>query len=105
MRAGEVSAIACVNETAGWRLHRWLTGKGLRVPGDVSITGFHRPVLRDPAQPDLTSVVASYEGIGAAALRRLLYRVQNPAEASRTILFPCSLCHGKSTGRAGSEPA
>lgn len=95
VRDGGVTALVCVSEPGGWQLHRWLTSRGLRVPEDVSITGFHRPAFREPGQPDLTSVSASYEGIGAAALRRLLYRVQNPLETSRTILFPSEFYPGE----------
>jgi LacI family transcriptional regulator len=90
-----VTALVCVSESAAWQLHSWLTSKGLRVPEDVSITGFHRPDVMDKHLPDLTSVGASYEAIGSAALKRLLFRVQNPAETSRMILFPAELHLGR----------
>lgn len=92
-----VTAFACASETAGWRLCRHFEERGIRVPQDVAITGFHRALFSSPDQPDLTTVVASYEAIGAAALRRLLFRIQNPAETSRAILFPCSLHRGATT--------
>lgn len=94
-----VTAWICASEPGGWQLHQFLTGKKLRVPEDVSVTGFHRPNFRDPARPDLASVSASYEAIGSAALRRLLYRIQNPLETSRMILFPCDLYAGRTVAR------
>ncbi len=94
IRAG-VTAFVSVSESAGWQLHAWLKGHGLRVPEDVSITGFHRPEMLDKNLPDLTSVGASYQAMGSAALKRLLFRVQNPAETSRMILFPAELYPGR----------
>jgi DNA-binding LacI/PurR family transcriptional regulator len=103
-RAG-VTAFACVSEPAGWQLHAWLTSHGLRVPEDISITGFHRPELMDGNLPNLTSVGASYEAIGSAALKRLLFRVQNPAETSRMILFPAELHPGRTVAAASKSHA
>jgi len=89
-----VTAFVCVSETAGWQLHSRVTSLGLRVPEDVSITGFHRSDVMEKQMPNLTSVTASYESIGSAALKRLLFRIQNPAETSRMILFPSELYPG-----------
>ena len=94
-----VRAWICVAEPVGWRLHSWLTARNIRVPEDVSITGFHRPDTAPLSEPSLTSVTASYQAMGAAALKRLLYRIQNPAESTRTILFPCHLYDGDSVGK------
>jgi len=92
-----VSAWISVTEPAGGRLYAWLTAHNLRVPEDVSVTGFHKPDDAHFSERPLTSVTASYEAIGAAALKRLLYRIQNPAETTRTILFPCELYPGETT--------
>jgi DNA-binding LacI/PurR family transcriptional regulator len=95
-----VTAWVCSTEPAGRMLHAWMTKKGVRIPQDVSITGFHRPTPSEPSMPDLTSVGASYEAIGSAALRRLHYRIQNPVEASRIVCFPCQFHAGSTIGRA-----
>jgi DNA-binding LacI/PurR family transcriptional regulator len=100
-RKDGVRAWICASETMGHKLHAFLVSRGLRVPEDVSLTGFHR----DPGwakTPALTSVTSSYQAIGAAALKRLLLRVQNPAESIRNILFPFELFHGET---AGAPPA
>src|SRR5205823_1650506 len=81
-----VRAWICVTETAGWELHAGLEARDFRIPEDVSVVGFHRPEGPTQWGPDLMSVSASYEAMGAAALKRLLYRIQNPAESTRTIL-------------------
>jgi DNA-binding LacI/PurR family transcriptional regulator len=93
-----VTAWVCATEPAGWMLHDWFSRRGIRIPEDVSITGYHRPDQRELSQPDLTSIGASYEAIGAAALHRLQYRLQNPSETSRCILFPCEFNAGTTIG-------
>jgi DNA-binding LacI/PurR family transcriptional regulator len=101
-----VTAFVCVSESTGYHLHYWLTNHGYRVPEDVSVAGFHRPDVIDKERPDLTSVEASFEAIGSAALKRLLFRVQNRAETPRMILFPAELHVGQTSGppskRAGA---
>lgn len=93
-----ITAWICATEPGGVQLHGYLVEKGLQIPQDVSITGFHRPSEMWENSPDLTSVTVSYEAIGAAALKRLLFRIQNPIETCRTILFPCELYRGSSIG-------
>jgi DNA-binding LacI/PurR family transcriptional regulator len=102
LTAQGVTAWVCATEPAGWIVHDFLTRRGLRVPEDVSVTGFHRPAQTETAKHDLTSVGASYEAIGGAALKRLQFRIQNPAETSRTILFPCEYHSGTTIGPAPS---
>jgi DNA-binding LacI/PurR family transcriptional regulator len=98
-----ITAWVCATEPAGWMMHDWLTRRGIRVPEDVSITGFHRPAKLESSSLDLTSVGSSYEAIGAASLKRLQLRIQNPAEASRTVLFPCEFYPGSTVGPAASH--
>lgn len=100
VRRDGVTALVCASEPAGWGVHHHLTARGLRIPQDVSLTGFHRPSGERQPHPDLTSVGASYEAIGAAALRRLLSRIRNMADSPRTILFPCELYRGGTIGTA-----
>ena len=97
---GGVTAWVCASEPAGWELMTFLRAQGTRVPEDVSIVGFHAPDHHRAEKPLLTSVKASYEAIGAAALKRLMYRIQNPVESTRAILFPCDLQLGQSTAPA-----
>ncbi len=100
LTAKGVTAWVCATEPAGWKIHNGLEQAGFSIPGDVSVTGFHRPNQREPGRPDLTSISASYEAIGAAAIRRIQYRVQNNAEPPRTILFACEDYPGATAGPA-----
>ncbi|SDU27673.1 transcriptional regulator, LacI family [Verrucomicrobium sp. GAS474] len=103
LRKAGITAWVCSTEPAGWMLHDWFTARGLRVPEDVSITGFHRPNQAESSRPDLTSVGASYEAIGAAALKRLQIRIKNPAESCRSILFPSDFYPGSTVGPVPSK--
>lgn len=96
IRKESVTAWICATEPGGAQLYQYLEKQGLRIPEDVSITGFHRPV--EKWEGNLTSVSVSYEAMGAAALKRLLFRIQNPLETCRTILFPCELYRGGTIG-------
>ena len=98
LTAEGITAWVCATEPAGWIAHDCLSRRGIRVPEDVSVTGFHRPSVPETSTVDLTSVGASYEEIGGAALKRLHFRIQNPAEAARTILFPCEYHPGSTVG-------
>jgi len=95
IREESVTAWACAAEPVAAKLHAYLTERGFRLPQDVSITGFHRKTGQEETVPDITSVGVSYEAIGAAALKRLMFRIQNPVETCRTILFPCEYHRGK----------
>lgn len=103
--ADGVTAWICASEPAGWQLTACLEAHGIRVPQDVSVAGFHSPDRPESGRPMLTSVRASYEAIGAAALKRMLFRIQNPAESIRTILFPCELQLGRTTAPPPVPPA
>lgn len=96
-RKDKVTAWIGASETVGQKLYFWMTSKGLRIPEDVSITGFHRDESNSK-QPALTSVISSYQAIGASALKRLLLRVQNRAESIRDIIFPFELFRGETAG-------
>ncbi len=98
-REQNIDAWVCSCEPAGQELYTEMTKAGIRVPEEVGVTGFHRLSQSTPTLPDLTSISTSYESIGATALRRLIYRIQNPLETHRTILLPCNLYLGKSAVR------
>lgn len=99
VREQGVTAWICVAEPAARRLQVGLAARGLQVPEDVSITGFHRHAAAAlPGEVQLTSVTASYQAIGAAALKRLLYRIANPVEATRMIFFRSELYPGSTVG-------
>lgn len=92
-----VRAWVCVGDDIGYDLYMRLTERGLRIPRDVSITGF------DSAEPPhgcpkLTSVRPPFEQIGVAAVRRLLNRIKHPSTPQVTVQYACELVEGETTG-------
>ncbi len=81
----------------GLTLHRFFSKRGLAIPRDVAITGFHRQAPQSSDGPLLTSVDVTDEELGAAALRRLIHRIKNPAESKRSILLPVTFHQGDSS--------
>ena len=91
-----VTALVCSGDQLCYGLRDALMKEGIRVPEDLSLTGNHVQSLQ-PGLP-LTSVALSSEELGETALRRIVRRLEFPDEASRTILLPCELVVGSSTG-------
>ncbi len=97
-RAG-VTGWMATNEWAGQALVKAFRDAGLRVPEDVSVTGFdNSDVIRNPVIR-LTSVGVSLTSIGTAAIRRLYGRLANPDDPWQSTLFRVELVPGDSTGR------
>jgi DNA-binding LacI/PurR family transcriptional regulator len=95
IRSG-VTAWMGSSEWAADCVWRGLSKRGLRIPEDVSLTGFH-------AQHDVsvdcqfTTVDVPAEAMGSAALKRAVERLKNPACEPSNVTFPCSLRVGRST--------
>lgn len=98
VKAG-VTAFMCANDHVGYEITRRLIDLGLRVPEDVSLTGFDamEPILNCPP---LTTVRVPFEEMGAAALMRLLARIQRPSLPALQNLFDCQLVVGQTTAAA-----
>ncbi|MGB8356464.1 MAG: LacI family DNA-binding transcriptional regulator [Chthoniobacteraceae bacterium] len=92
-----VRAWVCANDVLGQSLYSGLIQRGIRIPEDVAITGFHQRRYHSPNLPPLTTTEVNEEMLGAAALRRLAYRLDHPEESHRLILMPCNFIQGQST--------
>jgi LacI family transcriptional regulator len=79
-------------------VRRGLISRGLRVPEDVSITGFDAQTDVSVDLPFAT-VSVPMEAMGAAALKRAVERLKNPSAEPSHMTFACSLRLGKSTAR------
>jgi DNA-binding LacI/PurR family transcriptional regulator len=71
--------------------------RGLRVPEDVSIVGFHDDPDARLALPQLTTVRVDRTGWGAAAVRRLLGEIEEGLTGSDRLLLPVELVVRDST--------
>lgn len=79
--------------------------RGLRVPGDVSVAGFgdaHDKQIEEQ-RLDLTTYVQPTYSIGEQAASLLLSRIENPRDATVTVLLQGKLVLGASTAPPKSE--
>lgn len=100
-----VDAWVCSSSMTGQTLCRHLLEKGLRLPEDVSLVSYHGGSYpRATDLPFITTTDIVDEELGAAAVRRLINRIDNPAESRRSILVPARLAIGATTRPvAGAE--
>lgn len=93
-----VDAWVCPSEMIALSLHEHFLQAGLKVPREVGITGFHASQSRGPGTGiPLTSTEAPSAELGAAALRRLVHRIEGTDSSRRIILLPCALRIGQTT--------
>lgn len=92
-----VTAWVCSVDVLAYDLCRKLLDHGVKIPEDVSITGFNdvKPLLNCPK---LTSIQPPLKEMGVAALHRLMIRVDEPLAQSIKILHRCKLTVGDTTG-------
>ncbi len=93
-----VDAWVCPSEMIARSLYHNLYHNGFKVPENVAITGFHKIAAYGPdLSSTLTSTDISNAEIGSAALRRLVYRIEDPQATRRNILLPCTFRKGTTT--------
>lgn len=73
-----VTAFVCANDSIARLLMLELAEQGIRVPDDVSVTGFDAMSNTDPRDPILNSVNPHFEEVGRDAVRLAMRRIQNP---------------------------
>jgi DNA-binding LacI/PurR family transcriptional regulator len=103
---GGVTALMAASQWSASVLMRGLVDRGLRVPQDVSITGFDDT---DPAGIEsalkITSTRIPGEAMGAEALRRVLLRLAEPSRPTQAIHFACTFIEGQTTAAPSSDSA
>jgi LacI family transcriptional regulator len=93
-----VTGIVCAADHQAYPLAAALRESGLRVPGDVSITGFDG--IEPPSgQPRLTTVRMPFRDIGISSVVSLLRRVSHPSAPRRHILVCGRSIFGETTSR------
>ena len=88
---GGYDAVVCPNDMVALGAVRHLAKRGVRVPQDVSVVGFDDVAWASLMEPALTTVRQPLAAIGAAAVRLLLERIQDPGRATRHVVMPVEL--------------
>lgn len=92
VRAGSLpQALVCGNDQTALRVIDLLRGMGLRVPGDVAVTGFDGILAGRLSSPGLTTVRQSMEAMGRLAARLLDERHGSPWEGVERYELPVRL--------------
>lgn len=99
-RSQGVRAWMGASDWAGYSLCRGLIDRGLRIPEDISVTGFDTREYNTLGCPPLTSVRVPLEPMGAEALRRVVRRAGDPSYFYQCVQFDCALREGETTGPA-----
>jgi DNA-binding LacI/PurR family transcriptional regulator len=97
------TAIVCVNDLMAVGALRELRARGLRVPEDVSVTGFDNVTLAQFCHPALTSVHIPRDQIGETICASLIDREKAPPE--HELVIEPELLLRDSTGRAPTDRA
>jgi LacI family transcriptional regulator len=92
-----VTAWVCAADHQAYGMLPHLRRAGIRVPQDCSLTGFDG-IEPPPDLPQLTTVKVPYWDMGAAAVGRLLNRVEHPSAPRRHILIAGQPIFGATTG-------
>jgi DNA-binding LacI/PurR family transcriptional regulator len=88
----------CADDFVGYDLCAELLRRGVRIPDDVAIAGFHRhPAIQHKGLPLLTSTTVDSELMGASALRQLFARMTHPEAQPQITQLPAAFFQGQTT--------
>lgn len=96
-RHGVPEAVLAANDQMGIAVLRLLQARGLKVPGDVLVTGFNGFEFWQFTDPVLTTVFSPAYEMGERGAAALLNRLERGYFAERRVLLPVELRNGGST--------
>ena len=96
------TAIVCVNDFMAVGVLRELRAQGLRVPADVSVTGFDGIALSEYCSPPLTTVHIPRDQIGRTIFENLVFDTRKTRAKGHEVLIEPELVVRESTGPAAS---
>jgi DNA-binding LacI/PurR family transcriptional regulator len=97
------TAIICENDYVALGVLRAVREQGLRVPEDLSVTGYDNIILSEFAHPPLTTVEVPREEIARRAFEALVNNDGGIPQGGRTFVIEHELVVRKSTGRPGLQ--
>jgi LacI family transcriptional regulator len=97
------TAIICVNDIMAAGVLREIRARGLRVPEDVSVTGFDNIKLSEFCSPSLTTLHIPRDQIGHTVCEFLIPGQNRQENAAREMVIDPELIVRESTGPASSR--
>ena len=103
IRAG-ATAVVTDSDHAAYQLHEILAREGIRVPHDVSLTGFN--AIGEPGKKTMhfTSYDPNFVEMGRAAVRTAKWRLENPSAAMLKVIVRGRVVEGESLGPVPERP-
>lgn len=96
------TCVLCVNDYIAVQVIHNLRLANLRIPEDISVTGFDGLWIGEMSEIPLATVRQPFDLVGRAAVNRILTRINNPKEPHRQELLSTTLIPNKSLGTAPS---
>ena len=103
-RKAAFTALFCANDETAIGAMKALREWGLNIPGDVSIVGFDDIEMAEHYNPALTTVRVNKEGMGAAAIKTLIARANDPEAVSYTVMLEVELVSRHSVAPNKTQP-
>lgn len=98
-----VTAFVCAADHQAYRMWQLLEARGVKVPGDLSLTGFDGiPPPRPERQ--VATIAVPYDEIGRSAFHQILHRTAFPSAPRRHVMVDGDLVEGVSM-RASDDDA
>lgn len=99
-RPDRPTGLVCYNDAWAVAAMRAARELALRIPNDLSVVGFDDSFMAERADPPLTSVNPEHRELGAAAVRLLIEKIEQPRRRPAVgILINPSLAARTSTGK------
>lgn len=99
-----VTAWICAADHQAYRLCADLEQRGVRVPEDVSLTGFDG-IAPSAGQRQVTTIRIPFKDIGISAVNSLLRKIDHPVASRRNIQVSGLVVEGETTGPPAQTPA
>ena len=93
------TAVFAASDTIAIGLMHAIQNAGLRIPQDISVTGYDDLPESSVVYPPLTTISINKTGNGRLAVRLLLDRIRNPESDPSCHILPVSLVIRSSTGK------
>jgi DNA-binding LacI/PurR family transcriptional regulator len=103
MSAPRPTAVMAVNDLTAVGVIKGLLKGGLRVPQDISVTGFDNTRLAEYSNPSITTVDVHRDMLGQMAADALHELSASPNPQGREYQIPAELILGESSGAAPGE--
>ena len=94
----EITAVYAISDVMAIRDLRAILDKGLRVPEDISITGFDGSTLAEYYNPKIVSIRQPHKDMAARSVE-LLFNMIDLHKGSSHEIIPFELTEGKSVPR------